>query len=129
MSHMLDKDTVNRILHLHKVQGLEARVRGRLALAHLAQTSNVNHWGLIGAGTQRKHIVFPLRDVCTRIQNLAMIVRSNIVLGNRAGENESSSRREGSRSSLRGTDCLPTEVLSRVKRQPLFWSSNSCYIG
>ena len=26
MSHMLDKDTVNRILHLHKVQGLEARV-------------------------------------------------------------------------------------------------------
>ena len=26
MSHMLDKDTVNRILHLHQVQGLEARV-------------------------------------------------------------------------------------------------------
>ena len=26
MSHMLDKDTINRILHLHKVQGLEARV-------------------------------------------------------------------------------------------------------
>ena len=26
MSHMLDKDTVNRIMHLHKVQGLEARV-------------------------------------------------------------------------------------------------------
>ena len=26
MGHMLDKDTVNRILHLHKVQGLEARV-------------------------------------------------------------------------------------------------------
>ena len=26
MSHMLDKDTVNRIMHLHKVQGLEARI-------------------------------------------------------------------------------------------------------
>ena len=26
MSHALDKETVNRILHLHKVQGLEARV-------------------------------------------------------------------------------------------------------
>ena len=26
MGHMLDKNTVNRILHLHKVQGLEARV-------------------------------------------------------------------------------------------------------
>jgi len=26
MSHMLDKETINRILHLHKVQGLEARV-------------------------------------------------------------------------------------------------------
>ena len=26
MGHMLDKDTVNRILHLHEVQGLEARV-------------------------------------------------------------------------------------------------------
>ena len=26
MSHMLDKETVNRILHLHQVQGLEARV-------------------------------------------------------------------------------------------------------
>ena len=26
MGHMLDKETVNRILHLHKVQGLEARV-------------------------------------------------------------------------------------------------------
>ena len=26
MGHMLDKDTVNRILHLHQVQGLEARV-------------------------------------------------------------------------------------------------------
>ena len=26
MSHMLDKDTVNRILHLHKVQGLKAGV-------------------------------------------------------------------------------------------------------
>ena len=24
MSHMLDKDTVNRIMHLHKVQGLKA---------------------------------------------------------------------------------------------------------
>ena len=24
MSHMLDKDTINRILHLHKVQGLKA---------------------------------------------------------------------------------------------------------
>ncbi len=26
MSHMLDKDTINRILHLHKVQGLEAKI-------------------------------------------------------------------------------------------------------
>ena len=26
MGHMLDKDTVNRILHLHKVQGLEPKV-------------------------------------------------------------------------------------------------------
>ena len=26
MSHMLDQDTIKRILHLHKVQGLEARV-------------------------------------------------------------------------------------------------------
>ena len=26
MSHTLDKETVNRILHLHRVQGLEARV-------------------------------------------------------------------------------------------------------
>jgi len=26
MGHMLDKDTVNRILHLHKVQGLEAKI-------------------------------------------------------------------------------------------------------
>ena len=26
MSHMLDKDTVNRILHLHKVQGLEPKI-------------------------------------------------------------------------------------------------------
>ena len=26
MGHMLDEDTVNRILHLHKVQGLVARV-------------------------------------------------------------------------------------------------------
>jgi len=26
MSHALDKETVNRILHLHQVQGLEARV-------------------------------------------------------------------------------------------------------
>ena len=26
MSHMLDKETVNRILHLHKVQGLKAGV-------------------------------------------------------------------------------------------------------
>ena len=26
MSHMLDKDTVNRIMHLHKVQGLEAKI-------------------------------------------------------------------------------------------------------
>jgi len=26
MGHMLDKETVNRIMHLHKVQGLEARV-------------------------------------------------------------------------------------------------------
>ena len=26
MSHMLDKDTVNRILHLHQVQGLEAKI-------------------------------------------------------------------------------------------------------
>ena len=26
MGHMLDKDTVNRILHLHQVHGLEARV-------------------------------------------------------------------------------------------------------
>ena len=26
MSHALDKDTVKRILHLHQVQGLEARV-------------------------------------------------------------------------------------------------------
>ena len=29
MSHMLDKDTVNRILHLHKVQGLEPKVIGQ----------------------------------------------------------------------------------------------------
>ena len=26
MSHTLDKDTVNRILHLHKVQGLKAAI-------------------------------------------------------------------------------------------------------
>ena len=26
MSHALDKETVNRILHLHKVQGLEANI-------------------------------------------------------------------------------------------------------
>jgi len=26
MSHMLDQDTIKRILHLHQVQGLEARV-------------------------------------------------------------------------------------------------------
>ena len=26
MSHMLDKETIKRILHLHEVQGLEARV-------------------------------------------------------------------------------------------------------
>ena len=26
MGHMLDKDTVNRILHLHKVQGLEPKI-------------------------------------------------------------------------------------------------------
>ena len=26
MPHMLDKETVNRILHLHQVQGLEAKV-------------------------------------------------------------------------------------------------------
>ena len=26
MSHMLDQDTIDRILHLHQVQGLEARV-------------------------------------------------------------------------------------------------------
>ena len=26
MSHMLDKDIVNRILHLHQVQGLEAKI-------------------------------------------------------------------------------------------------------
>jgi len=26
MPHALDKETVNRILHLHEVQGLEARV-------------------------------------------------------------------------------------------------------
>ena len=26
MGHMLDKDTVNRILHLHQVQGLEAKI-------------------------------------------------------------------------------------------------------
>ena len=26
MGHMLDKETIKRILHLHKVQGLEARV-------------------------------------------------------------------------------------------------------
>ena len=26
MGHMLDKDTVNRILHLHRVQGLEAKI-------------------------------------------------------------------------------------------------------
>jgi len=29
MSHMLDKDTVNRILHLHKVQGLEPKIIGQ----------------------------------------------------------------------------------------------------
>ena len=29
MSHALDKDTVNRILHLHKVQGLEPKVIGQ----------------------------------------------------------------------------------------------------
>ena len=26
MGHMLDKDTVNRILHLHRVQGLEPKI-------------------------------------------------------------------------------------------------------
>ena len=26
MSHMLDKETINRILHLHQVQGLEAKI-------------------------------------------------------------------------------------------------------
>jgi len=26
MSHMLDQDTIKRILHLHKVQGLEAKI-------------------------------------------------------------------------------------------------------
>ena len=26
MSHMLDQDTINRILHLHRVQGLEAKI-------------------------------------------------------------------------------------------------------
>ena len=26
MGHMLDKDTVNRILHLHQVQGLEPKI-------------------------------------------------------------------------------------------------------
>ena len=26
MSHMLDQETIKRILHLHQVQGLEARV-------------------------------------------------------------------------------------------------------
>ena len=26
MGHMLDKETVNRIMHLHKVQGLEAKI-------------------------------------------------------------------------------------------------------
>jgi transposase len=26
MSHILDKDTVNRILHLHQVQGLKAAI-------------------------------------------------------------------------------------------------------
>ena len=26
MSHALDKDTVNRILHLHQVQGLKAQI-------------------------------------------------------------------------------------------------------
>ena len=26
MSHALDKETVNRILHLHKVQGLEPKI-------------------------------------------------------------------------------------------------------
>ena len=26
MSHSLDKDTVNRIMHLHKVQGLEPKI-------------------------------------------------------------------------------------------------------
>ena len=29
MSHMLDKDTVNRIMHLHKVQGLEPKIIGQ----------------------------------------------------------------------------------------------------
>jgi transposase len=29
MSHALDKDTVNRILHLHRVQGLEPKVIGQ----------------------------------------------------------------------------------------------------
>ena len=26
MGHMLDQDTINRILHLHRVQGLEAMI-------------------------------------------------------------------------------------------------------
>ena len=26
MSHMLDQDTINRILHLHQVQGLDAKI-------------------------------------------------------------------------------------------------------
>ena len=26
MSHMLDQDTIKRIMHLHKVQGLEAKI-------------------------------------------------------------------------------------------------------
>ena len=26
MSHALDKETINRILHLHRVQGLEAKI-------------------------------------------------------------------------------------------------------
>ena len=29
MSHALDKETVNRILHLHQVQGLEPKVIGQ----------------------------------------------------------------------------------------------------
>ena len=29
MSHSLDKDTVNRILHLHQVQGLSAQIIGQ----------------------------------------------------------------------------------------------------